>query len=61
MVLSPKDSGDFIVKHSKFVSISDDGIQYLVNEVNFCLFILFDNIYRKENTEILVSGRILDT
>lgn len=45
MVLSPKDSGDFIVKHSKFVSISDDGIQNLVDEVNIFKSFLQCNSY----------------
>lgn len=33
MVLSPKESGEFIVKNAKFLTIKEDGIEKLTHEV----------------------------
>jgi hypothetical protein len=33
--LSPKDSGEYIVKNAKFISIVDIGIDNMVKQVNY--------------------------
>jgi hypothetical protein len=35
MTLSPKESGEFVVKNAKFLEVIEDGIDKLANEVNF--------------------------
>lgn len=34
MALNPKKSGEFVVKHAKFIKVNQTGIQNLVNEVH---------------------------
>lgn len=31
--MNPKESGEFIVKHAKFVKVNDEGIESLAKEV----------------------------
>lgn len=33
--LGPRESGEYIVKHAKYVSVNSEGIDKLVKEVNF--------------------------
>ena len=35
MALSPRDAGNFVVKHAKYLQVNDEGIDKLSKQVNF--------------------------